>query len=108
MPDMVEVSADDVRAVAGVFTGLAAHPYLAAVVGLSPAQDAVSRMLAAVEMAELPADPVPGPAQGAIAHHELMTTYENAGFSHEEAFAVTMAYIQAAATGFMLRGGPHG
>lgn len=108
MPDMVVVSADDVRAVAGVFSDIVRNPYFTAVMGLSPAQDAVKRMLAAVEMAGLPADPVPGPDQAAIANHELMCAYERHGFSHEEAFAIMMTYIQATATGFALRGGPHG
>lgn len=108
MPEQVTVSADDVRVVVGALAGLAQFPYLAAIGGLGPAQEAAARLLAAADMAGLPADPVPGPDQAAIGLHEMMCAYERAGFSREEAFAVMMAITQASAMGFALRGGPHG
>ena len=46
---------------------------------------------------ELPDDPVTGTKQMAIAHHELMADYEEAGFDHHEAFTFAVNYAQATA-----------
>lgn len=106
MTETVTVAADDVRA---VIAGLAiAGGMLGASGPLIPnftsALEAAGRM-ASASVTSMPEDPVNAPEEGAIALHEMMLTFERAGFEHSEAFALVMAQVQAAATGRALRGG---
>ena len=106
MSDTMTVAADDVRAVlAGLIAvGGMLGALAASVPGYSEAMAAGAR-IAVAPAQQMPEDPVGGPDQAAIANHELMLAYERNGFTHEEAFAVMMAYVQAGATAFALRGG---
>ncbi len=108
MPD-VTVSADDVAVVAAAMLEVSAKFGWVTVLvpGFGAALAAVARMTS-VPAGQMPDDPVAGPDTAAIGHHEMMCAYERNGFAHEEAFAILMAYVTASATGFALRGGPHG
>jgi hypothetical protein len=88
MTDAVTVSADDIRAVAAVFTLAVAccGPAAASVPGFEAATQACERMTAAISQAQMPEDPVSGTGVLAITLHEAMTGFEAAGFDHHEAF----------------------
>ena len=105
MTDTVTVAADDVATVTAVFD-VAARAFgstLGHIPGFGAALEACSRMQAASAQASLPQDPVSGPDEVAIRHHELMSSYERAGFSEDQAFVIALAYIQASAQGHALR-----
>ena len=99
MPETVQVAADDVRVVTDVLT-LAAKAFGSAlqyVPHFGDALEACGRMSAGAEQSQMPEDPVAPPAQIAIAHHEVMNAYLNAGFERGEAFAIVMTFISAGA-----------
>lgn len=107
MTDMVTVSADDARSVSFGLTmvAMAGGAVLGQLPGFSAALEANVRLSAALNGAQMPEDPVGGPAEAAIGLHEAMLTYERAGFDHGEAFALVVTQVQAAANGRALRGG---
>ena len=101
MPDTVQVAADDVRVVTDVLT-LAAKAFGSAlqyVPHFGDALEACGRMGRAADTGGMPEDPVAPPAQIAIAHHEVLNAYLNAGFERDEAFTIVMTYISAGAMG---------
>ena len=105
MPDTVTVAAEDVQVVTDVLT-LAAKAFGSAlqyIPHFGDALEACGRMGNATEQAQLPEDPVPGPAQIAIAHHEMLRTYMTAGFEREEAFGIVLTYISANAAASAMR-----
>ena len=106
MSDTMTVAADDIRAVLAGLASLGGMlgTLAPAVPGYADAMAAAAR-IADASSAPMPEDPVGGIDEMAIHHHELAAAYERAGFTHEEAFAVMMAYVQAGATAFALRGG---
>ena len=108
MPETVTISADDARSVSFALTmaAVVGGTVLAQLPGFGAALEANARLSAALNATpDMPEDPVSSPEEGAIGVHEAMLTYERAGFAHEEAFALVMAHVQAAATGRALRGG---
>jgi hypothetical protein len=98
LTDTVAVSAADIKAVSAVFTlaMAACGPNLDDVPGFSAAMQACIRMACAAEAAGLPADPVSGNKALAIAYHEMLSDFTDAGFERHEAFR--MVEIQAQAT----------
>lgn len=110
MGETLAVRAEEVRLVAAALEHLALSP--AAPLGtlarmyVDIAQQACARMLSGADAAGgiLPPDPVSGLDQAAIALHEMMASFERGGFSHEEAFGLTVIQWQATATGNALRG----
>jgi hypothetical protein len=88
VPDQATVSADDIRAVAAVFT-LAVHccgPAAMQVTGFQAATEACERMVAACGQPQMPEDPVAAGRTLAITVHEQMADYMGAGFDRGEAF----------------------
>jgi hypothetical protein len=102
--DAVSVSPDDVRTVTAVLS-IAAAAYgsvLGNVPGFGAALEACARMSGAAPEV-MPEDPVNGIDQTAIANHELMLAWERADFTREEAFALTLAVVQAGAQAAVLQ-----
>lgn len=108
MPESVTVSADDV-ALASAVLDIADRVFgvvlSASIPRFADGVEASRRLAVVAAGAGMPEDPVAGPDQAAISHHELMCSYERAGFEHGEAFMITLAHIQAFAQGHALRGG---
>lgn len=105
MPDTVIVDAGDARCVSEVFL-VAAKAFGAALQHIPRFGDALEasvRMGQAADAAQLPEDPVQGPAQVATVHHEMMLAYEMAGFSNDQAFTIVLTYITANASMMAMR-----
>jgi hypothetical protein len=105
MPDTVTVDAGDARLLSEVFL-VAAKAFGSAMQHIPHFGDALEasvRMGQAAEAADLPDDPVPGPAQIAIMHHEMLAAYQTAGFDNEQAFAIVLTYISANASASAMR-----
>jgi len=105
MPETVTVDADDVRCVAEVFS-VAATAFgssLQHIPHFGDALEACARMGQAAVQSQMPDDPVPGPAQIAVIHHEMLLAYQNAGFDNEQAFAIVLTYISANASASAIR-----
>lgn len=97
----VTVNAGDLHA---LITGFAEadrsfRPFLHVVNGYAEAQQACARLAVVLQNAAagMPPDPVGGADAGAIAQHEIMCAYENAGFSRDEAFRLTLVWARVTA-----------
>ena len=99
MPDTVEVAASDVQVVNEVlltafraFGGSLVH-----VPHFGDAIEACTRMTAAAQQAQMPEDPVSGDKALAIALHETLREYADAGFDEHQAFRLVEIRAQAVA-----------
>lgn len=74
-------------------------PLLGTFPGHAEGREACGRLASALAQAAspMPPDPVSGATVGAIGTHEMLLAYEGAGFGHEEAFALTLVWVQAGA-----------
>lgn len=92
----VTVSADDVRLVTAALGGLSAAVSIAVLVpGFPEALEAAQRLAIAAGQAGMPPDPVSGPEQMAIAHHQVLEAYIGQGFERDEAFAMLQMIVAA-------------